>query len=83
MRERTAEKAQAILERHAEIQIALVFGPLVEDRAHPDSDLEIGVAARKPLSAMEQLELMDELAAAFGRPIDLIDLSTASVPTLR
>lgn len=79
----TTEQARAILERHDEIQIALVFGSMAEGHARPDSDLDIGVAARKPLSALEQLDLIDELAATFGRPIDLIDLLTAAAPILR
>ena len=81
--ERTTEQAKAILARHDEIQIVLVFGSSVEGRARPDSDLDIGIAARRPLSALEQLDLIDELAAAFGRPIDLIDLLTAAAPILR
>ena len=33
-------------------------------------------------SAARKLELMDALAVAFGRPIDLVDLRTAPVPVL-
>jgi len=73
---------QAILERHDAIQLAFIFGSTASGKAQPNSDLDIGLAAAIPLTAAQKLELMDELAAAFGCPIDLVDLMTAPPPIL-
>lgn len=78
-----AGKVQAALARHNEIQIGFVFGSIAQNREGPDSDLDIGVAAAAPLTAKQKLALMDEMAGVFGRPIDLVDLSTAPAPLLR
>ena len=77
-----SEQMRAALEASADIQVAFVFGSLARGEENPASDLDIGVAAHKPLSAARKLELMDALAVAFGRPIDLVDLRTAPVPVL-
>ena len=77
------EQVRAIVEQHPEIQLAVLFGSAVRGRLRPDSDLDVGVAAQIPLSAIQRLTLMDELALTSGRPVDLIDLTSASPPLLR
>jgi uncharacterized protein len=77
------ERILSILKRSDRIQIAFLFGSLARGAERPDSDVDIGIAGQSPLSAAEKLQLMDEFAVAFGRPIDLIDLRIASVPILR
>jgi hypothetical protein len=42
----------------------------------------LGVAAAAPLHAGDKEILISDLAAACGRPIDLIDLQTAGLPIL-
>ncbi|GGJ99618.1 hypothetical protein GCM10011394_06010 [Luteimonas terricola] len=51
-------------------------------RAHPGSDLDIAVEADHPLDAREKTALIEAFASATGRPVDLIDLKTASGPLL-
>ncbi len=77
-----ATQVQAILERHNAIQLAFIFGSTANGKARSDSDLDIGLAATTSLTAAQKLELMDELAVEFGRPIDLVDLTTAPPPIL-
>ena len=60
------------------IRVALVFGSLAKDRARPESDLDIAVAAPQPMSTDEKMKLIAALAEISGRPVDLIDLQTAS-----
>ena len=78
-----ADKVRAAMAGHDEIQIAFVFGSVARNSEGPGSDLDIGVAAAAPVTAEQKLALMDALAMAFGRPVDIVDLSTAPVPVLR
>ncbi len=48
----------------------------------PDSDVDVGVLSPKPLDADQRIELIDALALALGRPVDLIDLKSAGLPIL-
>ena len=68
-----------VIHSHPEIQLAILFGSLATGRARPDSDLDLAVAADHPLDAEATLQLIADLAAAVGRPVDL---STAGEPLL-
>ena len=61
----------AVLERHLCVTMAMLFGSLAAGRERPDSDLDLAVCSAVPLTAYARIELIDELAAAVGRPIDL------------
>ena len=72
-----------VLAGHPEIRLAILFGSLVKGCARPDSDLDLAVDAGRLLDAEESLRLIQELAAASGRPVDLIDLHRAGPVLLR
>lgn len=80
--DKTLEVIREVLERHREIVHAIVFGSLAAGRAGRDSDADVAVAAATPLTAQNKVALMDELAIAIGRPIDLIDLNRAGPPVV-
>jgi predicted nucleotidyltransferase len=61
------------------VKLAVAFGSLADGRAGPLSDVDLAVAGAEPLSADERVALIEDLAAATGRPIDLIDLRTCGV----
>jgi predicted nucleotidyltransferase len=63
------------------LQLALLFGSLAKGQARVDSDVDLAVQADHPLTAEERLSLMDAVAHAVQRPVDLIDLRTAGEPT--
>lgn len=71
-----------VLAGHPGIRQALVFGSVAAGRERSDSDLDIAVEADHPLDAAEKSRLIEALAVATGRPVDLIDIRTASVPLL-
>ena len=74
----------SVLERHPSVSMAILFGSLAAGRECPDSDLDLAVSATAPpLTVDARIELIDDLAAALGRPIDLIDLNQAHGPLLR
>jgi predicted nucleotidyltransferase len=59
------------------VRYALVFGSASRDAMGPDSDLDIALSADQPLSSAQRFGLIEALAAACGRPIDLVDLRAA------
>lgn len=73
---------RSVLERDPRIRLAIVFGSLAAGRARPESDADVAVLADRPLSAELKMEWIGVLAAATGRPVDLIDLRTAGEPLL-
>lgn len=76
------ERIKRALETCADIRFAVVFGSMASGRQRPDSDLDIAVLADRPLSAERHVALIDALARASGRAVDLIDLKTVGQPLL-
>ena len=73
---------EPVLARHSSVVIAIVFGSLASARARFDSDLDLAVAAAAPLTPQSRMSLIEDLALAFGRPVDLIDLNRLHGPLL-
>lgn len=61
---------------------AIVFGSVATGSARHDSDIDIAVEGTHALSAQERTALIEAVAAATGRAVDLIDLKTAGEPLL-
>lgn len=76
------EQIRQALVPFEDIDLAIVFGSLAKGTQRPDSDLDIAIQASRPLTAVQRIELIDALAMALGRPVDLIDLKTAGQPVL-
>ncbi|MDN5924473.1 MAG: nucleotidyltransferase domain-containing protein [Xanthomonadales bacterium] len=70
------------LARHPALELAIVFGSVARGQARSDSDIDIAVQADHPLSADDKIRLIEDLAMATGRPVDLIDLATVGAPLL-
>ncbi|HET7266495.1 MAG TPA: nucleotidyltransferase domain-containing protein [Oleiagrimonas sp.] len=78
----TIRQARAALASHPEIKLAIVFGSVASGRARADSDIDIAVQADKPLTAQQTTALVEDLALATGRAVDLIDLRRTGEPLL-
>jgi predicted nucleotidyltransferase len=76
------EQVKNVLARHPDIQLAYLFGSVARGTARPDSDLDIAVQMTIPLGSSVRIKLVEDLAVATGRPVDLIDLRTAGEPPL-
>ncbi|MHC4886716.1 MAG: type VII toxin-antitoxin system MntA family adenylyltransferase antitoxin [Planctomycetota bacterium] len=74
-------KILAVLMRHPELKLCVLFGSGARDELRYESDVDVAVAAGTPLDCESRVLLLEELGAALGRGIDLIDLQTAS-PTI-
>lgn len=73
-----SQKIARQLARHPAVKVGILFGSLAADRATSNSDLDLGVAADHPLDIDLKTVLIEELAQLLGRPVDLVDLQTAS-----
>jgi predicted nucleotidyltransferase len=73
---------QGVLMAFDHVQLAIVFGSVAKGTARPDSDLDIAIEAQEPLLAPQRVALIEALAIATGRPVDLIDLKTVTQPLL-
>jgi predicted nucleotidyltransferase len=76
------ESIRSVLQRHGGIRLAILFGSLATGRATARSDLDLAVLAEGPLDAESRIALIDALALATGRPVDLVDLRVVGEPLL-
>lgn len=79
----TQQQITEALTDFSEIRVAFIFGSFATNRQTPESDLDVAVAFEKPLAASDKISLIDALAIRSGRPVDLVDLQTASGTILR
>jgi len=70
------------LEAYPDLKLAILFGSLARGDGRADSDLDLAILAEHPLSAQRLKSMIGALADQFGRPVDLIDISTAGEPLL-
>ena len=62
--------------------MVILFGSLATGTERVDSDLDLAVMAARPLTIIERMALISELAHKIGRPVDLVDLRTVGEPLL-
>lgn len=70
------------LEQFPQVSLAVLFGSVASGRQQPQSDLDIAVAADRPLTATEKIAIINALAERTGRTIDLVDLNGVAEPLL-
>lgn len=65
-----------------QVTLVLLFGSLASGQQRADSDLDIAVAADRPLTVEEKIAMIGLLAQRTGRAVDLVDLDGAPEPLL-
>lgn len=75
-------KIEEVLARHPSVALAVLFGSTATGAARLDSDLDLAVSAATPLNMQTRIDLLGDLALAFGRPVDLVDLDRIHSPLL-
>ena len=75
-------KIEGILAHHPSVTPAVLFGSTAAGAARLDSDLDLAVSAAPPLGMQARIDLLGDLALAFGRPVDLVDLDRIHSPLL-
>jgi predicted nucleotidyltransferase len=73
---------QGVLAQFPQLELAVLFGSVARGQAHAHSDLDLAVQAPHPLTAPAKQALIEALAAATGRPVDLVDLKVVGEPLL-
>ena len=69
---------QGTLEDYPDICLAILFGSAAKNRLAPRSDIDIAVAANRPLSFKQRENLFIDLSERVSHEIDLIDLQAVS-----
>ena len=64
------------------IRLAVLFGSMAGGKAHMESDIDLAVSCKGPLTPSFKKELMEIISSRLLRPVDIIDLVNVSVPTL-
>jgi uncharacterized protein len=77
------QRIRHVMARHPSVVLAFLFGSMAKDHARNDSDLDIAIATSSPLTSQAHLALIEDLALAFGRPVDLIDIDRTHNPLLQ
>lgn len=65
-----------------DLELVILFGSIASGRARDDSDIDVAVQAVRPLTAEQRMTLLEAIALAFDRPVDVIDLATVGEPLL-
>jgi uncharacterized protein len=76
------QRIRHVMARHPSVVMAILFGSTAKGYARNDSDLDIAVSTSTPLTPQAHIALIEDLALAFGRPVDLIDLDQTHSPLL-
>jgi predicted nucleotidyltransferase len=76
-------KIEDVMARHPSVILVILFGSVAKDRARNDSDLDIAIETSTPLTAQTHIAIIEDLALAFGRPVDLIDIDRTHNPLLQ
>jgi len=74
---------QETLKSYSEIQIATLFGSAAKNRLTPYSDIDISVAAAKPILFEQKMDIIVSLSKTLPYSVDLIDLQSVSGPILQ
>jgi predicted nucleotidyltransferase len=79
LRDEIVALAREVLERHHEIELAVLFGSWARDDAHAHSDVDLAIAWRREAPPLgRELALQAELERALGRDVDLVGASSAT-----
>ena len=76
------EQLARFLSRYPEFKLAILFGSQAMGNATGDSDIDLALLSDAPISSSKKLELVEQIGAKFGRPVDIVDLFFAAEPVL-
>jgi predicted nucleotidyltransferase len=76
------EQVNTALAAHPDIELAFIYGSVARDQARRDSDVDVAIQASTPLNAEEKMRLIEDIATATGRAVDLVDLRVVGEPLL-
>ena len=75
---RDAAAVEAIRTALPNVVAVFRFGSTAAGVDRPDSDVDLAVLASAPVPALTRFDLQEQIASLLRRPVDLVDLKTAS-----
>lgn len=76
------ESISKILKAFPYLTLAILFGSVATNTAHFESDIDLGVQANRALTTEQKIDIIEAIADATGRAVDLIDMQTAGIPIM-
>lgn len=76
------EQLAQFLSRYPQFKLAILFGSQATGGATAKSDIDLALLANAPMSSSLKLDLIEQIGASFGRPVDIVDLFFAAEPVL-
>jgi len=70
------------LNQFPSIKLAIIFGSIASNRETPYSDIDLAILTNTLIDTKQKIQMIEALATATGRTIDLIDLRAAGQPLL-
>jgi len=67
---------------YPEIKLAILFGSQATGNVTEHSDIDLALLSDAPISSSMKLQLVEQIGARFGRPVDIVDLFFAAEPVL-
>jgi len=77
--EYNVEPLAALFAADEDVELAMIFGSAVDRGLRADSDVDVAVLTRSPLTAERKGAIIRVVAELTGRPVDLVDLRSAGV----
>jgi len=77
-----AEQLASVLNGFPAIQLAVLFGSVGRGSAGADSDIDVAIQGNGKLTLGERIAIIEAIALAFNRPVDLVDIRTTGQPLL-
>jgi predicted nucleotidyltransferase len=72
------ERVEGVIGGYPELRVVILFGSAASERLTPNSDIDIAVAAGRPLGVERMAKLHFDLARVLPLEVDLVDLQRAS-----
>jgi len=76
------EQFARFVSRYPQFKLAILFGSQVTGNVTAESDIDLALLSNAPISSSLKLELVEQIGARFGRPVDIVDLFYAAEPVL-
>jgi len=76
--DRDIERAAAPIDRQHGLVALYLFGSQASGRARPDSDVDVAVMVERLPTALQRVQLREDMSERLGRAVDLVFLDDAS-----
>ncbi len=83
MDQNVVTQLQSYFKTVPQVTSVIVYGSFAAGKENINSDIDLGVCTKMPLTAELKIKIISDLALAFHRAIDVVDLQNIHVPLLQ